>query len=42
MNKPSIYQKRYAKSIAIEKNRYYDLINVNSNKLSLKFIKSLL
>ena len=42
MNKPSIYQKRYAKSIAIEKNRYYDLFNNNSNKLSLKFIKSLL
>ena len=42
LNNPKIYQKRYAKSIAIEKNRYYDLFNNNSNKLSLKFIKSLL
>ncbi len=42
LNSPSIYQKKYSKNIAIEKKRYYDLFDSNSNKLSLKFIKSLL
>ena len=42
LDNPKIYQRRYTKNIAIEKKRYYDLFYANSNKLSLKFINSII
>ena len=37
-----LYEKKFFKKNLIEKNRYYDMYNQNSNYLCLKFIKTLL
>ena len=42
LKKSKDYKKKFHKKNIIEKNRYYDMYNKNSNYLCLKFIKSLL
>lgn len=42
LNNPSIYKKKYKMNNSIEKKRYYDLYNYNSNYFCYNFIKSLL
>ena len=42
LKNPKNYKKKFLKKNIIEKNRYYDMYNKNSNYLCLKFIKSLL
>ena len=42
LKKSAYYKKKFFKKNLIEKNRYYDMYNQNSNYLCLKFIKTLL
>lgn len=42
LKKSAHYKKKFFKKNLIEKNRYYDMYNQNSNYLCLKFIKTLL